>query len=68
MTIDARGLSCPEPVVLTRRAVVSAPAEFQVIVDNETARGNVIRFATHSGYKLADERQESGDWFLAFRK
>ncbi|MGP1432003.1 sulfurtransferase TusA family protein [Treponema sp.] len=42
-TVDARGLSCPEPVVRTKKAFDGHQA-FEVLVDNETSKENVIRF------------------------
>lgn len=42
-TIDARGLSCPEPVVRTKKAF-DVHQSFEVLVDNETSKENVIRF------------------------
>ena len=47
--IDARGLSCPEPVILTRQAMASGEASYQVIVDNNTSKENVTRYAHHQG-------------------
>ncbi len=41
--IDARGLSCPEPVIRTKKAF-EANSVFSVLVDNETSKENVIRF------------------------
>ena len=37
-TIDARGLSCPEPVVLLRTAMASGEDSYQIIVDNHASR------------------------------
>ena len=42
--VDARGRACPEPVVLTKKALEEAD-EITVIVDNSTAEENVRRFA-----------------------
>ena len=49
-TIDARGLSCPEPVIMTKNALASGEKEYEVLVDNVTAKENVTRFAAHQGY------------------
>lgn len=50
--IDCRGLNCPEPVLRTKRALEDEPdAAINVIVDNETARENVQRFARSKGRK-----------------
>ena len=32
--VDTRGLSCPEPVVMTRKAMADKEAQYQVLVDN----------------------------------
>ena len=42
-TIDARGLSCPEPVIRTKNALVSGEKAYTVMVDNVTAKENVSR-------------------------
>lgn len=58
-TIDARGLSCPEPVILIKNAMASGEDAYQIIVDNVTSRENVTRFATHQGYQVkVTETQE----------
>ena len=50
LKIDARGLSCPQPVLLTMQALKKAPAApCEVLVDNPTARQNVTRFLEKSG-------------------
>ena len=51
--LDARGLSCPEPVVMIRKAMMSKDAEYVMVVDNPTAKENVTRYAEHQGYKVA---------------
>ena len=48
--VDARGLTCPAPVVKTRDAVKSGATEIEVLVDNATARDNVSRFAASQGF------------------
>ena len=38
MTVDARGYSCPMPVVMVQKAVkADAPATLEVLVDNQCA-------------------------------
>jgi selenium metabolism protein YedF len=50
--IDARGLSCPAPVLETKAAVESRhPGRIEVLVDNEPARQNVARFLESQGYR-----------------
>ena len=43
-TVDARGYSCPEPVIMTRKALMSKEAEYTVLVDNTASRENVCPF------------------------
>ncbi|HWQ09118.1 MAG TPA: sulfurtransferase-like selenium metabolism protein YedF [Holophaga sp.] len=48
--IDARGLACPQPVILTRKALAEGGCGLLVVmVDNPASRENVVRFATHAG-------------------
>ena len=51
--LDARGLSCPEPVVMIRKAMMSKAAEYTMVVDNPTAKENVTRYAEHQGYNVS---------------
>lgn len=60
--VDARGLSCPEPVIMTKNALASKEAAYEVLVDNVTAKENVTRFASHQGYQVTVEEQ--GEEFL----
>lgn len=60
--VDARGLSCPEPVIQTKNAMSSKEAQYEVLVDNVVAKENVSRFALHQGYQVQVEEQ--GDDFL----
>ena len=57
--IDARGLACPEPVVLTQQAAAQYE-EFQVLVDNRVAVQNISRFCNR---KLSMETESRGSEF-----
>ena len=57
-TIDARGLSCPEPVVMIHKAMQSREASYEILVDNAAARENVTRYAAHQGYQVAVTEKE----------
>jgi selenium metabolism protein YedF len=58
-TVDARGLACPQPVILTRAALQEADAVL-AIVDNETSRQNVTRMAEKAGYVVQAETRDDG--------
>lgn len=66
-TIDARGLSCPEPVIMVKNALASGEAAYEVLVDNVTAKENVTRFATHQGYQVKVE-EKGEDYLLHLKK
>ncbi|MDO4961076.1 MAG: sulfurtransferase TusA family protein [Eubacteriales bacterium] len=66
-TLDARGLSCPEPVIMIRNAMASKDAAYQIIVDNAVSRENVTRFAEHQGYKV-DVTEADGEFTLNITK
>lgn len=60
--IDTCGMSCPQPVLMTKKALDSAPDGIDIIVDNNAAKVNVERFLKHSGYKVTVE--EASDAFI----
>ncbi len=64
--IDARGMSCPEPVLMTKRALEENKNGASVLVDNNTACGNVERFMKNAGYNVSIENV--GEDFLLTAK
>lgn len=59
--VDARGLSCPQPVVLSKQALESNK-RIKVIVDNETALENVKRLGVKSGCDVKAEKKSHGTY------
>jgi TusA-related sulfurtransferase len=60
-TVDARGLSCPQPVLLAQAAIKNMKnGVVQVLVDSGTARDNVTRIASKSGWKAEIQEQPGG--------
>jgi selenium metabolism protein YedF len=57
--INAKGLACPEPVILTKKALDSHD-EVTVIVDNEAARENIKRLAASSGCMVGVTEETGG--------
>lgn len=52
-TVDARGHSCPIPVVMVRKAVAGErPSELEVLVDNQCSVENVTRYGRSQGYEV----------------
>lgn len=56
-TVDARGLSCPQPVILARRALQAGDLPLVVRVDTVTARENVTRMAQKAGFQVRVEAE-----------
>jgi selenium metabolism protein YedF len=64
--VDARGLACPQPVVLTKRALQEAD-QVTTIVDNETSATNVSRMATKAGCEVKREDKDEGTYLYLSR-
>ena len=59
--VDARGFSCPIPVVKTAEALGKHPRErVVVLVETAVSRENVSRLAGSLGYTVAVEEVEDG--------
>ena len=59
--VDARGLSCPQPVILTKKVISARKFPIEVLVDTVTSRENVRRMAEQSGLRVQVE--QVGDEF-----
>ena len=65
-TVDARGLSCPEPV-LRLKQVIDQEKEIEVLVDSRVCVENCTRFGESKGYSVS-VTGESGDYRLSLTK
>ena len=54
-TVDARGLACPQPVILTRKALQESGGPVTTIVDSDTSQRNVTRMAEKAGHTVTVE-------------
>lgn len=53
MEVDARGLSCPQPVLMTLEAIGKAKqGAIAILIDNETSTENVMRAAQSKGWAI----------------
>lgn len=67
MEIDARGLSCPEPVVRVQKGIVAHPEGVRVTVDATVSVENIKRFAASRGYDVT-VTEHGGEYTLALSK
>ena len=65
--IDARGLSCPEPVVLLKKAIESKESVYEMLLDAKVAVENTSKFAATHSYDVS-VKEENGEYKLTFRK
>ncbi|MFD3158001.1 sulfurtransferase TusA family protein [Haloimpatiens sp. FM7330] len=56
--IDARGMSCPQPVLIAKKATAENPSEFEMLVDNGAPKNNVPRFLKKAGYSVEVKVEE----------
>ena len=60
-TVDARGFSCPQPVIMARKAIQAGEFPIEVLVETVTSRENVRRAAEKLDCQV--EVEEMGDEF-----
>ncbi len=67
--IDARGLSCPQPVIMTRQAInETGKGSLEVLVDSGTARDNVTRLAKKNGWSVKIVESSAENYRLVLQK
>ncbi len=66
--VDCTGMSCPQPVLMTRDALTATSAGvIEIFVDNEASRDNVARFGKSQGCEVAIV-EENGKYRLTLIK
>lgn len=69
VTVDASGLSCPQPVLLTKQAIRSAgEGTIEVLVDSGTSRDNCSRVAQKAGWNVTVKDRAEGGFKLVLTK
>ncbi len=68
-TVDARGLSCPQPVLLSLGEMKKlGKGQIEVIVDTDTSKENVRRAAESLGWEVKQVQPEGEGYRIAIRK
>jgi len=68
-TVDARGLSCPQPVLLTLEAMKKiTTGQLTVLVDTDTSKENVLRAAASQGWQEAGVQEQAGEYQITLKK
>jgi tRNA 2-thiouridine synthesizing protein A len=67
--LDARGLSCPQPVLLTMEKLRALnQGELMVLVDSDTSRENVSRAAASLGWQVKAVETEGNAYRITLQK
>ncbi len=67
--VDAKGLSCPEPVLLTLEAIKRLDkGEIEILVDTDTSKENVSRAASSMGWSIVDIITEGSGYRIKIKK
>jgi len=67
--VDARGLSCPQPVMMTMEKLRALnQGELVVLVDTDTSRENVSRAAASLGWQVKAMQPEGGTYRIILHK
>ena len=68
--VDARGLSCPQPVLETLSAITASPeAEgFEVLVDSDTSVENITRAVKSKGWEVREVKEKDDGYTVVIGK
>ena len=66
--IDVRGLNCPEPVFLTKKAIDEGNSEVEILCDAVVARENISRLAGKTGYSFDYTTNADGDFVISLKR
>ena len=67
--VDARGLSCPQPVIITMDEIKKQDSgEIVVLVDTDTSRENVGRAAESRGWQVTNIQKEDDGYRITIMK
>ncbi len=67
--VDARGLSCPQPVLMTMDEIKKVnKGEVEILVDTDTSKENVSRSATSQGWQVKKIQEEKEGYRITIGK
>jgi tRNA 2-thiouridine synthesizing protein A len=68
-TVDARGFSCPQPVLMTLDEIKNADTEeIVILVDTDTSKENVSRAAKSQGWQVNNVLEQGGGYQITISK
>ena len=65
--IDARGRSCPEPVLILKKALESGDDSYTILVDCAPALENITRYASSKNYEVS-YKEDNGEYSIELKR
>ena len=67
--LDARGLSCPQPVLMTLNKIKALDqGEIEILVDTDTSKENVSRAAESQGWEVSEVSESDTGYRVLIKK
>lgn len=67
--VDASGLSCPQPVLMTLNKIKAlGQGEIEILVDTDTSKENVSRAAESQGWEISEVSESDTGYRVLIRK
>ncbi|SHH15351.1 TusA-related sulfurtransferase [Thermosyntropha lipolytica DSM 11003] len=66
--VDVRGLSCPMPVLKTKKVIDSGAKEILVVGTSQVSKENVTKLARSHGYEVIMKVDQKDSWEMELRK
>ncbi|MFO8032055.1 MAG: sulfurtransferase TusA family protein [Desulfohalobiaceae bacterium] len=68
-TVDARGLSCPQPVLMTMEKIKQlGQGQLLVLVDTQASKENVSRAVQAQGWEVRQISEDGDEFHLTITK
>jgi len=66
--IDTCGTSCPQPVLMTKKALEKNPTKIEILVDNNTSKTNVKKFLVSKKFTVLIENNDDDTFTIKAQK
>jgi len=64
ITVDTRGLSCPQPVVLVNNEIKKGNLNLKIMTDSEASKENISRLLNKSELKYVVSSEDGNNVFI----
>jgi len=70
MTVDARGLQCPMPVIKTAQAIgkIESGQTLEIIASDKGALSDIPAWADDMGHQVTEQFEEPGEYHFILEK